>query len=191
MNRILRKRLLRDLKSNFLRYLALVLLIVMGMYVVVSVVGAADTIIVGSAAKAEENHIEDGQFGVFFPLTDEQEKKLIDTGIALEKMFNMDMEAADESIVRLMKNRENINLVDLDEGNQAKDYGEIVLEKRYCEEHGLKIGDSITISDIEFKIVGIGSTPDYDMPTPLSFKQITAPQRPTKVGWAGVGLKKK
>lgn len=164
MNRILRKRLLRDLKSNFLRYLALVLLIVMGMYIVVSVVGAADTIIVGSADKAEENHIEDGQFGVLFPLTDEQEKELTDTGIALEKMFSMDMEAADESIVRLMKNRENINLVDLDEGNPAKDYGEIVLEKRYCEEHGLKIGSSITISDIEFKIVGIGSTPDYDMP---------------------------
>lgn len=165
MNRILRKRLLRDLKSNFLRYLALVLLIVMGMYVVVSVVGAADTIIVGSAVKAEENHIEDGQFGVFFPLTVEQEKELTDTGIVLEMMFSMDMEAADESIVRLMKNRENINLIDLDEGHPAKDYGEIVLEKRYCEDHGFEIGDSITISDMEFKIVGIGSTPDYDMPT--------------------------
>lgn len=165
MNQVLRKRLFRDLKSNFLRYLALVLLIVMGMYVVVSVVGAADTIIVGSAVKAEENHIEDGQFGVFFPLTVEQEKELTDTGIVLEKMFSMDMEAADESIVRLMKNRENINLIDLDEGHPAKDYGEIVLEKRYCEEHCLKIGGSITISDIEFKIVGIGSTPDYDMPT--------------------------
>lgn len=164
MNRILRKRLLRDLKNNFLRYLALVLLIVMGMYIVVSVVGAADTIIVGSTGKAEENQIEDGQFGVFLPLTDEQEKELSDTGIVLEKMFSLDREAEDGSVVRLMKIREDINLIDLDEGHLAEKTGEIVLEKRYCEEHGLKSGDNITISGLKFRIVGIGSTPDYDMP---------------------------
>ncbi|MDE7257634.1 MAG: ABC transporter permease [Lachnospiraceae bacterium] len=164
MNRVLRKRLLRDLKHNFLRNLALVLMIVMGMYVVVSIVGAADTIIVGSIEKAEENHVEDGQFGVFLPLADAQEKELTDTGIALEKMFSMDLEAEDASVVRLMKNREKINLIDLDEGHLAKDSGEVVLEKRYCEEHGLKTGDSITIADLQFEITGIGSTPDYDLP---------------------------
>ncbi|MDE7132110.1 MAG: FtsX-like permease family protein, partial [Lachnospiraceae bacterium] len=164
MNRVLRKRLLRDLKANFLRDLALVLLITMGMYVVVSIVGAADTIIVGSTDKAEENHVEDGQFGVFLPLTDAQEKELTDTGIALEMMFSMDLEAKDGSVVRLMKNREKINLIDLDEGHLAKDSGEVVLEKRYCEEHGLKTGDSITIAGLKFDITGIGSTPDYDMP---------------------------
>ncbi|MDE7250402.1 MAG: ABC transporter permease, partial [Lachnospiraceae bacterium] len=165
MNRVLRKRLPRDLKSNFLRYLALVLLIIMGMYVVISIVGAADTIIAGSTAKAEENHLEDGQFEVLFPLTDSQETELADTEIDLEKMFSMDMEAEEGSTIRLMKNRENINLIDLDEGHLAKNSGEIVLEKRYCAEHGLKTGDHITISDLKFKIVGIGSTPDYDMPT--------------------------
>ncbi len=165
MNRVLRKRLLRDLKSNFLRYLALVLLIVMGMYVVVSVVGAAETIIAGCADRAEENRVEDGRFTVFFPLTDAQEKELTDAGITLEKMFNLDREAEDGSIVRLMKNRENINLIDLDVGHLAENSGEIVLEKRYCEEHELRTGDSVTISGLEFKIVGIGSTPDYDMPT--------------------------
>ena len=164
MNRVLRKRLPRDLKHNLPRYLALVLLIVMGMYVVVSIVGAADTIITRSTDKAEENHIEDGEFAVFFPLTEAQEKELTDTGIVLEKMFSMDLEAADESIVRLMKTRENINLMDLDEGRFAENSGEIVLEKRYCAEHGLRIGDSIVISGLLFEIVGIGSTPDYDMP---------------------------
>lgn len=35
MNRVLRKRILRDVKSNFMRYFVLILLIVMGMYIVV------------------------------------------------------------------------------------------------------------------------------------------------------------
>lgn len=165
MNRVLKKRLLRDLKSNLLRYLALVLLIIMGMYIVVSVVGAADTIITGTADRAEQNRVEDGQFGVFIPLTEEQANKLTDTGISLERMFSIDMEVEDGSIIRLMKNREQINLIDLDEGHLSKEDGEIVLEKRYCEVHGLKLGDSITISGVKFEIVGIGSTPDYDMPT--------------------------
>lgn len=164
MNRILRKRLLRELKSSFLRYLALFLLVVMGMYVVVSVVGAADTIIAGSTDRAEKNCVEDGQFAVFFPLTEEREKELTDTGIAIEKMFSMDLEAEDGSVVRLMKNRENINLIDLDEGRLAKNDGEIVLEKRYAEEHGLKTGGCITIAGLEFEITGMGSTPDYDLP---------------------------
>ena len=35
------KRIFRDLKDNFLRWLALFMLIFMGMYIVVSVVGAS------------------------------------------------------------------------------------------------------------------------------------------------------
>lgn len=85
MNRILRKRLPRDCRHNLLRYLALVLLIVMGMYVVVSIVGAADTIITKSTEKAEENLVEDGQFTLFLPLTETQEKELTAAGIVLEK----------------------------------------------------------------------------------------------------------
>lgn len=164
MNRVLRKRLPRNCKHNLLRYLALILLIVMGMYVVVSIVGAADTIITQSTDKAEENLVEDGQFSVFLPLTDVQETELLDAGIVLEKMFSIDLETGDESIIRLMKIREKINLIELDEGRLAENSGEIVLEKRYCAEHGLQIGDSIAISGLRFVIVGIGSTPDYDMP---------------------------
>ena len=59
MNRVLRKRILRDVKSNFMRYLALELLIVMGIYIVVSMVGSAETIITGSNQRAEQNLVED------------------------------------------------------------------------------------------------------------------------------------
>ena len=51
MNKVLRKRLLRELKSNFARYIALVLLNVLGMYIIVSVVASADTIIRSTSAR--------------------------------------------------------------------------------------------------------------------------------------------
>ena len=59
MNRDLRKRLLRDLRSNWGRYLALMLLIVMGIFLVTSFVGAAEAIIQGTENKKAENHRQD------------------------------------------------------------------------------------------------------------------------------------
>ncbi len=165
MNRVLNKRILRDLKANFMRYLALFLLIVMGMYIIVSVVGAAETIITESARHAEENKVEDGRFSVFLPLTAEQENELSDSGITLKKMFHIDVEAADNSVIRLMKNRKNINLIELDFGSSAENENEIVLEKRYCEEHNISVGNTIEIAGTRFVVTGIGTAPDYDMPT--------------------------
>jgi putative ABC transport system permease protein len=164
MNKVLRKRLLRELKSNFARYAALVLLIVFGMYVIVAVVSSADTIIVRSDEHGEMNRVEDGQFGVFIPLTDEQEKQITDMGVTLERHFSIDVFAGDGSKLRVFKNRSDIDLVELDSGRYAEKMNEAVAEKRYCEEHSLAVGDRLTAGGIEFEIVGIGTTPDYDAP---------------------------
>lgn len=164
MNKVLRKRLLRELKSNFARYAALVLLIVFGMYVIVSVVASADTIIARSDEHSERNRVEDGQFGVFIPLTDEQEKQITDLGVTLERHFSIDVFAGDGSKLRVFRNRSDIDLVELDSGRYAEKLNEAVVEKRYCEEHSLAVGDKLTAGGIEFEIVGIGTTPDYDAP---------------------------
>ena len=124
MNRVLRKRVFRDIKENFRRWLALFLMIVLGMYVVVAVVGAAENIITGSAKVAEENQVEDGEFSVFLPLTDEQESSLRDMGITLERKFSADISLDDHSVLRLMKNRSEINLIALDNGRIAEKDGD-------------------------------------------------------------------
>ncbi|MBR4318466.1 MAG: ABC transporter permease, partial [Oscillospiraceae bacterium] len=164
MNKVLRKRILRDLKSNFARYFALMFLIVMGMYIVVSMVGSAESIISGTEQKAIENHTEDGEFTVFIPLTEKQEQIISEDGVTLEKMFSMDITLSDASMLRLMKNREHINLIDLDEGRLAQKQGEVVLEKRYAQVHAISVGDKITFAETEFSVTGIGSTADYDKP---------------------------
>ncbi len=164
MQKILRKRIFRDLKENCWRYLALGVLIILGMYIIVSLVAAAETIISGTQKVAKEHELEDGQFGVFVPLSVTEEKELTSQGITLEKMFYLDFLQEDESTLRVYKNREQINLLALDEGKQAESSNEIVMEKRYAKEHGLHVGDSIAVAESDFEIVGIGSVPDYDAP---------------------------
>lgn len=162
MQKILRKRVWRDLKDNIFRYLALCLLIVLGMYLIVSLVGAAETVISGVDEKAEQNRLEDGQFRVFVPLTEQEEKLLEAKGITLEKMFYIDFDLQDSSTLRLFQKREKIDLIDLDEGRLPEKEGETVLEKRYCEEQDISTGDQITIGGQALRVVGIGTVPDYD-----------------------------
>lgn len=165
MNRVLNKRILRDLKSNFLRYLALFLMIVMGMYIIISVVGAAETIITGTAKKGVLNKVEDGQFAVFTKLTAAQEKEITDRGVSLEKIFSYDVPMSDGAVLRIFKIRENVDLMDPDEGRMPEKSGEIFLEKRYCSEHGISVGDIAEIGENSFTVTGIGTVPDYDSPT--------------------------
>ena len=81
MEKVLRKRAWRDLKENKFRYLALAFLIIISMYLVISLVGAADTIIDGTAKQAKKHKLEDGQFQVFVPLTTKQKENLTKKGI--------------------------------------------------------------------------------------------------------------
>lgn len=164
MQRVLKKRLLRDLKANCVRYLALSALIILCMYIIISLMGTADTIIQGSEEYASEYKLEDGQFKVFMPLTDDQKASLEKNGITLEEQFYMDYQLEDDSTIRVFGNREWINLVKVEQGRKAEHISEIVLEKRYTEEHNLKIGDTVALGGKEFEVVGIGSSPDYNAP---------------------------
>ena len=164
MNKVLNKRILRDLKANFARYLALLLMIIAGMFIIIAVVGAAETIITGTNELVIENKVEDGQFSVFLPLTEEQERSLTDTGVTIEKMFSADMKMADGSTLRLMKIREKINLIHIDTGTLPTQKGEAVIEKRYSEEHDISIGDSIEVGGVNLVVTAVGTVPEYDSP---------------------------
>ena len=164
VNKVLKKRIPRDLKANFLRYIALILLIVMGIFIVVSMAGAADVITEGTNKRAVSCNTEDGEFNVFIPLSDSQVSDLKEDGVNLEKMFSIDSQLSDGSVLRIMENRNDINKISVDKGKIASLDNETLIEKRYAKEHGLDVGDKIEISGKEYTICGIGSVPDYEMP---------------------------
>lgn len=162
MQKVLRKRVLRDLKENLFRYIALAFLIIMGMYVIVSLIGAGYAIIDNGETHDEANKIEDGQFSVFVPLSDDEISQLEDAGAEVEGMFYEDYEVMDGKTLRVFANRENIDLVECDEGNLAEADDEIVVEKRFSQVNDISVGDIIQIAGNEFKVTGIGISPDYN-----------------------------
>lgn len=161
MQRILSKRVLRDIRENLLRYLALFFLVALVMYMVVAIVGAAETIMQGTKESGRLHHREDGQFGVFVPLTDDEIAQITEKGVTLQRDFSLDFHLG-QSTLRVYRARETVDLFVPSQGSEVPAQGEILLEQHYAEKHELGLGDSLTVGGRDFIVTGIGSTPDYD-----------------------------
>ena len=162
MKTILRKRIWRDFKSNLPRYLALSLLIILAMYLVVSLVGAAETIIRGSENADSRQCVEDGDFSLFVPMKDEEMEDLEADGVTIEPQFYMDYEIDEDHTIRIFANRDEVNRIDLVKGTLAEKGNELVVERQFAEKNDISAGDVITFGGREFTVTGIGTTPDYD-----------------------------
>ena len=169
MQKVLRKRVLRDLKKNFFRYFALGLMIAMGIFLVVTIVGSGETLTKGTEDIAEKTNLEDGEFEVFVPLSKNDKKHIADMGINIEEHFYYDYKRDDDSTVRIFKVRESIDKIHYIEGTNPKNKNEIVIEKRYAEEHDLSVGDTFDLAGKNYTVSGIGVVSDYDGP----FKEIS------------------
>ena len=139
MRRVLRKRLLRDLRSGWGRYLALVLIIAMGIYLVIGIVGSAETVLQGTEEKRSVFNTQDGFFTVFLPLNDNEIKMLSENGTEIQAEFYTDLTVDTDTKLRMFKNRTAIDKLILDEGRLAETDGECVIEKRYAAENGLSV----------------------------------------------------
>ena len=164
MNRVLRKRLPRDLRAGWGRYLALILVITMGIYLVVRIVGTAETVLHGTEDKRTEFNTQDGFFTVFLPLTESELSVISEGGTKIQEEFYTDLSVDENTKLRMFRNRTGIDKLILDTGSLAEADGECVIEKRYADENGIKVGDSIKAGGYDFKITGIGCVPDYDQP---------------------------
>ena len=96
MQKVLRKRVLRNLRRHMGRYFALCLLVILGVFIVVSLLGAAQNIIDGTAEFAQKNRIEDGEWETFIPLRQEQLQELDGKGIEVEEQFYIDFSQGKE-----------------------------------------------------------------------------------------------
>lgn len=163
MQKLLFRRVLRDFRHNLPRYAALFSLMLLSMFLVVSLMGAADSIIQGTAESAEAHGVEHGQFGVFVPLTDSETAQIEASGVTLQKDFSLDLHLdADGSTLRVYAYRNTIDRFAATTGAETVQPGEILLEQHYADTHGFVLGSTVTLGGKAFTVAGIGSTPDYD-----------------------------
>ena len=168
----LNKRYLRELRAHWGRYVALMIMIILGMYLVVSIAGMAETTIRGSYKYNQECNLQDGQFTTFIPLTDKQLKELSDEYGQIEKLYSMDLVEGDTTL-RIFRLRKEVDLLKLNEGTEPVNDTDIVVMNLFAERNDIHVSDKIVYADTEFTVTGIGCVPDYNL-TVKEFSDMTA-----------------
>src|SRR5699024_7404183 len=133
-------RTFRELKKNFLRYFALWILVIISMFLVVGIVSSAQSTIQTVNQTAEENHLEDGEFTLALPLEKEAIQDIEKMDVTVEDMFSLDLKQEDDSVIRVMKNRESINKIHISQGREAEQEDEIAVDRIYAAAHHLNPG---------------------------------------------------
>ncbi len=107
------------------------------------------------------NKIEDGHFVTESKIGSNLINKLESDELEIYELFYYDFDIDNGSTLRVYANREDINTPDLMKGNLPVEEDEIALDRLYCKNNSLKIGDYINIDGNEFKITGYVALPDY------------------------------
>ena len=180
MKNPLRKRLLRELKSEFGKY-AVIFLLLAGTISFVSGFLVAD----GSMLKAYNDgftkyNIEDGNFQTKKKMNRAQERSVQEFGITVYDNFYTERSLSNDTTLRVFENRSEVNTVCLMEGKMPETADEIAIDRMYADNNNLKVGDTIseksgkteiadnaedstdeTASVKNWKIVGLVALPDY------------------------------
>jgi len=155
------RRSLRELGGNAARYVAVFLLVVLGLGLVVALNSAADSVL----TTVDQNRVgylaEAGEFEVHVPFSADQLTQIENKGAVVEDQSYRDVPGPDGTTLRLFSTRQSVNLTASSEGGRPRGPGDVAVERLYAQANHLAVGDSLTLDGHEFTIAGLVSSPDY------------------------------
>lgn len=109
----------------------------------------------------ERNHLEDGEFTTYMPISDEEISELEEKyNIQLETQHYVNLKEEDYT-ARVFSRTEKVNLYEITVGDDIFADGEIVISEGYADNKNIKIGDEIVLRDTAYEVVGYFQRPDY------------------------------
>ncbi len=169
MSNPLNKRIPRELRNNLGKYLGIFLLLVVAVAFTGGYLLAANSMEAILVGMDEKYKVEDGRFVCDFEAEDDAIAAVEDLGVTVYPDFyrqvNMELgpsgDGAGNIHARLYENRDEINLAAYADGRAPEAAGEVALDRVFMANHGLAIGDVVSLDGHDFEIVGICTLPDY------------------------------
>lgn len=158
----LRKRIPRELKGDFGKYMVIFIFMV-GMIGIVSGFLVANQSISNAYDESfQKYNIEDGNF----ELASKADSKLIDTlekeDVKIYDNFYVEEETKEiDSTLRIFANRTDIDRACVMEGRLAENKDEIAIDRMYAENNNIKVGDTLTVGNKKLNVVGLIALSDY------------------------------
>ena len=147
------RRILRNLKLNLGKYLAIFILLTATIGFGSGFLSVADSVEKTLNDNQLECNIENGNF----TLSEKYDFSSSERNI--EENFYINLE--NNYTLRVYAERSNINKLTVFEGDLPEKLNEIALDRAFAKSNDIKINDVIKIDDTTFKVVGMISAPDY------------------------------
>jgi putative ABC transport system permease protein len=155
----LRKRVWRIIKENKGRYIGIVILILLGSFYFIAATGVSGNLEKMVVGFAEEYSQEDLTFSTDKPI-EELAALEGESGALIEAYRQYDVKLPNGEL-RLLSLSSHINLPAVLSGRGLENPGDILLDPKFCQMHGLEIGDQIELNGKTFHIVGTMAVPNY------------------------------
>ena len=161
MKNPLNKRLPRELKSEFGKYLVIFLLLLICIGFVSGFLVADGSMITAYNNSFEKYNIENGHFRTTDKMNSAQRKSAEENGITLYDNFYIEETLDNGSTMRMFATRDQVNLVCLMEGELPENEDEIAIDRMYADNNRISVGDTLTDSSHEWKVTGLVALSDY------------------------------
>lgn len=157
----LRKRIPRELRAEFGKYLVVLILMISTIGFVSGFLVADGSMIQAYNEGFEKYNIEDGNFRVKKELTSSQKREITTNGVTLYENFYIEQAVDNGSTMRFFKNRKDVNRVCLMKGRLPESTDEIAIDRMYADNNRISVGDVLTSGRKEWKVTGLVALSDY------------------------------
>ena len=157
----LRKRIPRELKVEFGKYLVVFLLMVLTIGFVSGFLVADGSMLKAYDESFDKYNIENGNFRTAEKVYRSQWKDIEAAGVTLYENYYIEEDLDNGSTMRFFKNREKVNKVCLMKGEMPSGQGEIAIDRMYADNNSLQVGDTLIRGKKSWKITGLVALSDY------------------------------
>lgn len=157
----LRKRIPRELKGEFGKYLVVFLLMVLTIGFVSGFLVADGSMLKAYDESFDKYNIENGNFRTAEKVYRSQWKDIEAAGVTLYENYYIEEDLDNGSTMRFFKNREKVNKVCLMKGEMPSGQGEIAIDRMYADNNSLQVGDTLIRGKKSWKITGLVALSDY------------------------------
>ena len=161
MKNPLRKRIPRELKGEFGKYLVVFLMMVLTIGFVSGFLVADGSMLKAYNDSFDKYNIENGNFRTAEKIYSSQWKDIEAAGVKLYENYYIEEDLDNGSTMRFFKNREKVNKVCLMKGEMPSGQGEIAIDRMYADNNSLKVGDTLIRGEKSWKVTGLVALSDY------------------------------
>lgn len=167
MKNPLRKRIFRELKGDFSKYLVIFLFMTLTIGFISGFLVAAGSMKTAYDDSFEKYNIEDGHFVLDKKADNDLIKEIEKENVTLYENFYKDidtdsnMDGKNDSTLRVFKDRKEVNKICLMKGEMPENDNEITIDRMYADNNKVKVGDKIRVGDKEFKVSGLVALSDF------------------------------